>query len=193
MRLISLVATFAATLALPAMAQIGNPAGMTPGVMVDKPGQPAPNQPNLQDRLFVRLAALGGMAEVDLGLLAEKQAGSNAVKAFGRRMADDHSKANLRLKDLAKEAGITLPTDIADEHKAMRTRLEKADGPLFDLEYLDAQVGDHIKTAQLLEWEIGSGQDADIQHFASETLPIVLDHLNMAKNLLVERRMQAAR
>jgi putative membrane protein len=58
---------------------------------------------------------------------------------------------------------------------------------------MSAQVQDHIKTVQLIEWETNSGQDADIQRFASDTLPTVLAHLRMAEELLMELRVQAAR
>ncbi|PAP99788.1 hypothetical protein CIT25_23255 [Mesorhizobium mediterraneum] len=34
----------------------------------------------------------------------------------------------------------------------------------FDLAYISGQITDHQRTAQLLEWEIGSGQDTDLQH-----------------------------
>ena len=40
-----------------------------------------------------------------------------------------------------------------------RLNLEKLGGGQFDLAYVDGQVQDHQKTAQLLEREIGSGQD----------------------------------
>ena len=41
--------------------------------------------------------------------------------------------------------------------------LDKLEGRKFDLQYMAAQVSDHQKTAQLLEYEIGSGQNAAIK------------------------------
>jgi putative membrane protein len=67
----------------------------------------------------------------------------------------------------------------------MQAELERLSGPDFDIAYMRAQVQDHQKAAQLLEWEIGSGQDMELVHFASETLPEVLDHLQMAQHLIV--------
>jgi putative membrane protein len=54
MRLIATISLVLMLLAMPASAQTGNPAGMTPGT--------GPQQPNNPDRLFVRAAAIGGMA-----------------------------------------------------------------------------------------------------------------------------------
>ena len=42
----------------------------------------------------------------------------------------------------------------------MREKLEKLSGPTFDVTYILAQIVDHQKTVQLLQWEIGQGQDA---------------------------------
>ena len=64
------------------------------------------------DRQFMDKAAQGGMAEVELGQLAQQNAQSPDVKAFGKRMVDDHSKANDQLKQLASQKGVSLPTSL---------------------------------------------------------------------------------
>ena len=78
--------------------QPGNPAGATPGTETGS-GLPAPNQPNVADRNFARAAAAGGLAEVELGRLANKKGQSPEARQFGQRMMDDHSKANTQLKE----------------------------------------------------------------------------------------------
>jgi putative membrane protein len=45
------------------------------------------------DRQFVKKAAEGGLAEVELGKLATERASSEEVKRFGQRMVDDHTKS----------------------------------------------------------------------------------------------------
>src|SRR5579872_2657875 len=61
------------------------------------------------DQKFIKEAAQGGMAEVELGQLAIQNASSEQVKKFGQRMVTDHSKANDQLKELAASKGVTLP------------------------------------------------------------------------------------
>jgi putative membrane protein len=177
-------AAFAMFAALPACAQIGNPAGMDPGTPVTAPGKPAPHYTNPQDRLFVHLAATGGMAEVQTAKLAQSRAQSDAVKGFAERMAKEHAKANSRLHGLAKKAAVPLPQDVDPDHKADRAELEQLSGRDFDIAYLRKQVVDHQKTAQILLWEMSQGQDAQLQHFAGETLPVVLEHLEHAQAVL---------
>jgi len=169
-----------------ALAQIGNPAGMAPDTRFDRPGVPAPHQTNYQDRLFAQLASSGGQAEVEFGKLAESKADSAKVKDFARRMIHDHTEANKRLTDLADASKIPLPRDLDPDHQQIRSTLEKLDGSGFDLAYMRAQIVEHQKTAQLLEWEIAFGEDADIQRFASATLPTVLDHLQAARDIQAE-------
>jgi putative membrane protein len=110
------------------------------------------------------------------------------VKKFARRMIDDHGKANDRLAGLAKEDGIAIPDKLDQEHQAARDRLEVANGAEFDLAYVEGQVADHQKTAQLLEYEIGSGQDVELKSFASDILPVVLQHLRAAQEIQAELR-----
>ena len=185
MRLLATLSIFALFAAAPALAQTGtgNPAAMAPGTTQSAPGMPAPNQPNQNDRLFVYEATIGGKAEVEFGQLAEQKGRSQAVKDFGRQMVTDHGKANQQLMQLAQAANIPQPGQLDEEHKAMRAQLEKLGGAEFDLTYIRGQVGDHQKTAQLFEWEIGSGQDPQLKAFASEILPVVLRHLQMAENI----------
>jgi putative membrane protein len=59
---------------------------------------------------FIKKAAAGGMAEVQLGNLAQERASSDDVKSFAKRMVDDHTKANDDLKQVAQKKGVTLPT-----------------------------------------------------------------------------------
>ena len=178
MRLLATVSCVLMLLAAPAFGQAGNPAGMILGT--------GPQQPNSPDRLFVRAAAIGGMAEVEFGELAQEKAQDDAVREFGRRMVEDHGKANDRLISIAKSAGIAVPDALDPEHQAMRDRLSSLDGAEFDLVYVSGQVADHQKAAQLLEYEIGSGQHVDLKSFASEILPIVLQHLRAAQELQAE-------
>jgi len=50
------------------------------------------------DSDFLKEAAQGGMMEVQLGKLAQEKAADEKVKQFGKRMDQDHSKANDELK-----------------------------------------------------------------------------------------------
>src|SRR5258708_40100351 len=81
--------------------------GFAAGALAQSSGFGPPTR-DTEDRLFIEQATQGGIAEVELGKLAQKRASSDAVKQFGARMAEDHSKANRDLKQLAASRNTTL-------------------------------------------------------------------------------------
>ena len=136
-----------------------------------------------QDRNFVMEAAMGGMMEVELGRIAAQQGMSDAVKQFGQRMVDDHSKANEELMTIASSKGITLPTTLGEKHRAHVTKLSGMTGADFDREYVKMMVSDHRKDVNEFEKQSTRGTDADLKAFATKTLPTLQEHLRMAEAL----------
>jgi len=135
------------------------------------------------DQKFVKNAAEGGMAEVQLGQLAQTKAQDPKVKEFGQRMVDDHTKANDRLKSLASQKGVTLPTDVSSKDKAEADKLSKLSGAEFDKAYIRYMVQDHTKDVSEFQKESQSAKDSDVKSFASSTLPTLQDHLKQAKEI----------
>ena len=169
----------------------GNPAGLSPDTPGVEAAQPAPDYANTQDKLFVRQAAIGGEAEVDLGKLAQQKGSADAVRKFGERMVAEHGKSNDRLLRTGRALKLDLPKagqkqNLDPERKTIRTELDRATGAEFDRAYLASQIQDHQKTANLLLWEISNGQNRDLTQYASDQLPAVLDHLEMAKHHFAE-------
>jgi putative membrane protein len=164
--------------------QTGNPAGMAPDSPKTDPARVGAEYPNTVDQIFTRQAAIGGDAEVVLAKLAQERAQSPDVKRFAQTMASDHGKSNDRLAALGKANRANLPKADADPDKrAVKAQLEKLRGSAFDVEYMAVQIGDHQTTVQLLEHEIGSGQDLRVKAYAQETLPTVMRHLEMAREV----------
>ncbi|MGH9141856.1 MAG: DUF4142 domain-containing protein [Vicinamibacterales bacterium] len=133
------------------------------------------------DQAFVMKAAQGGMAEVELGKLAADKGSSDAVKKFGQRMVDDHSKANDELKTLAQSKNIPLSGAIGAEEKALQDRLMKLSGPAFDQAYMKAMVSDHVKDVNEFQMESKSGKDPEVKAWATRTLPTLEQHLKLAR------------
>jgi putative membrane protein len=152
----------------------------TPGLL---DGKPAPGAANVSDVVFLKSLAFGSRGEVELGKLADSRASAPGVKSFAQRMVKDHGDANGRLAAAARASRVELPKDLDAEHLAAKGELEKLGGRDFDLKYIDTQIKGHQKAAQLLIYEIGNGQSADARRFAVQTLPAVMEHLEMARSL----------
>jgi putative membrane protein len=155
-------------------------AGQQPTVAA-QPGQPTAYG-KMSDETFMTKAALGGMAEVELGKLAVEKAASDEVKKFGQRMVDDHGKAGDELKTLAQNKHITLPTAVDPQEMALHDRLAKLSGAAFDRAYMQAMITDHRKDLNEFRIEAKRGQDADVKGWASKTLPMIEEHVKLAQN-----------
>lgn len=133
------------------------------------------------DQSFMMKAAQGGMAEVELGNVAQSNAQSDAVKQFGKRMVDDHSKANDELKTIAGQKNITLPTSLDAKDQAAKDRLSGMHGADFDRAYMTDMVKDHKEDIAAFQKEARSGKDPDVKAWAEKTLPTLHEHLRLAE------------
>jgi putative membrane protein len=135
------------------------------------------------DQKFVMEAAMGGMAEVELGRLAAERGSSDDVKQFGQRMVDDHSRANSELMQLTTARGITSPTSLDAKHQAQMSKMAQLSGAAFDRAYAKEMLKDHQKDVSLFQKQSTSGADGDLRAFAAKTLPTLQEHLRMAREL----------
>ena len=141
------------------------------------------NTKSSADENFAKKAAEGGMAEVKLGQLAEEKGSSPAVKNFGRRMVQDHSKANNELKDVTSKENIPLPNEMDKSDQATYDRLSKLSGDAFDRAYARDMVKDHSKDVSEFQKEAKNGKDESIKNFAAQTLPTLQNHLDQARQM----------
>ncbi|RBQ07619.1 DUF4142 domain-containing protein [Pedobacter miscanthi] len=135
------------------------------------------------DAKFTTQAAVGGMAEVELGKMALEKSSNAQVKEFATMMVKDHGMANTELMAIAKQKNITLPSTVDDEHKKKMEDLSKKTGADFDKAYVSAMVDGHKSTLKLMEDESKDGKDADLKSFATKTAPIVQTHLVMINKI----------
>lgn len=144
------------------------------------------------DKKFMKEAAQGGLAEVELGQLATQKASSDDVKKFGQRMVDDHTKANDQLKQLASQKNVQLPQEPNAKDKATKARLEKLSGAEFDKAYMADMRKDHKKDVAEFERASKAAKDSDVKNFASQTLPTLQDHLKQAESIAPAEKSQTS-
>jgi putative membrane protein len=140
-------------------------------------------KPTISDEEFAKKAAKGGLAEVKLGQLAEQTGSNDAVKQFGQRMVEEHSKANDRLKQAAAKENISLPGDLDLKDRAVYDALSKLSGAAFDKAYARDMIRDHQQDIAEFNSEANSGRKSAIKDFAEQTLPTLQDHLKQAREM----------
>src|SRR5207253_1863454 len=124
-------------------------------------------------------AACGGRAEVQLGQLALQRAANQAVREFGRRMVQDHAKANQELMDIASRQGVALPKELDRKQREAFERFSQLQGREFDREYMKYMVKDHKHDLAAFKKEAKEGRDPAVKEFASKTLPTLEEHLKL--------------
>jgi putative membrane protein len=140
------------------------------------------------DQQFMLTAASVGTAEVDMAELAERQGGDPAVKAYGHRLAQTHARINDELSLLAERKHVNLIHAMDPANRTLYEELTHLSGPLFDREYLLAQINMHRMGDGLYESEAQAGEDADVKAFAARNAPVGVEHLQLAQTLLAQER-----
>jgi|SRR5580704_2280332 putative membrane protein len=146
---------------------------------------------NSPDESFYKDAAQGGLAEVQEGQLAQQKGESQEVKSFGSLMVHDHSAANDKLKSLAAQKGIDLPSSPSVGQMASKTKLEALSGDTFDKSYIKGMIKDHQEDIQAFEKEAHNGQDREAKAFAEATLPTLREHLKKIQQIAASHGISA--
>jgi putative membrane protein len=140
------------------------------------------------EKTFLNDAIQDNLAEISVGQLAQKNGASDAVRAYGQTLVQDHSAANEEAMSLAKSMGVTPPTEPKPEAKQEYDKLSKLSGEAFDREFAKHMVSDHQKAIK--EFEDQSGGTDEVAAFAKKTLPTLQKHLKTAQSLASGKSVQ---
>ncbi len=154
-----------------------------PAAATSEASAPPPPAVAAADQSFATMAAAGGLAEIQAAQLAETKSHRTAVKHFAERMVKDHTAADQKLMQIAQQKGITLPTTPTDAQQQDYAKLQGETGHMFDHDYLASEVQDHQQMVQAFQMESQSGTDPDLKAFATQTLPIIQQHVAIAERL----------
>jgi putative membrane protein len=188
----------AAPLGAQGYARPAPPTGATAGPTAPATTQPEPYQPDnpffrknspspaasaaaakpltAKDKNFLSGAASSASWEIATGKLAQQKAQNSATKEVASRMIAGHSKTSQQLVDLGKKKGLSISTEGG--------KAQQISGQDFDKRYLNLVVQEHQEEASLFAKEAKSGDDADIRNWAAKTLPMIKEHLALAKDAM---------
>lgn len=138
---------------------------------------------NRVDAKFAVDAADGGLAEVELGKLAQQKATTRELKDFGAMMVSDHSIINEKMKNIAKNKGITLPQVTGEYRQKIRKDLSDKSGKDFDRAYVTTMIKDHKEDIKTFETAMKELRDTDLRTFAGTNLPILKKHLSAIQKI----------
>jgi putative membrane protein len=166
--------------------QPGNPVPPTTSLQ-DSSGAPGDTAQQMKDKMFVRNAAQGGLAEVELGKLAAEKGSSEDVKAFGKRMVEDHTKLNQDIAQLADSIGARVPKKMDKDQQAEYDKLSSLSGEDFDKEYITFMVKDHHSDLREFRMEASSTSDPDLKTAVDNGARVIREHMIAADKMAHDR------
>jgi len=172
----------------------GQTPGQTPNPAMDSQmnAMTGPGQNTAIDKMFVKKALQGGMAEVQLGQLTLQKSNNDQVKQFAQKMIDDHTKLGEEMKPVAQQLGISAPDGPSKKDKATMAKLEALSGPAYDQAYIKDMVKDHKQDLSEFQTEASSGQDQTVKDAANQGSKVIAQHLQMIQQLAKDQNVNMA-
>jgi putative membrane protein len=129
---------------------------------------------------FVNEAVTSDMFEIQSSKLAAERTQGD-VQTFAQQMVSDHTKTTSELKGLAPTAKVQIPDRMTSSQQSMLEKLKGLKGKDFAKQYMDDQVSAHKDAVSLFERYGKAGDNEKLKNWASQTLPTLQHHLDMAQ------------
>ncbi len=143
---------------------------------------------------FIQKVANSNRFEIQSSQLALDKSKNSEIRRFARRMIDDHTKIGDELKATLQKANLPLPGDQLDEpDQAALTKLKSEKEAAFDRNYAAGQRRGHIQAVRLVEAYSKGGTNPSLKELATQTLPVLKEHLKLAEALRSGRNLSARR
>ncbi|WKW49905.1 DUF4142 domain-containing protein [Rhodomicrobium lacus] len=135
------------------------------------------------DEAFIHELSASGIFEIQAAYIALLKSNNEEVRQFAKKMAEDHSAADAKLKETLAQANLKEPEIKIDGPRLQKLDYLKVADRDFDRQYIQSQREAHRDTVKLLENYIQRGDNAQLKQFATNLLPTIKHHLEMADTL----------
>lgn len=134
------------------------------------------------DAEFAQMFSAINSAELDEAKYMVNRTASPMVRSYAQRMIDDHSTAAVKLQVATR--GVVLPGPQERPVYALGTRgvdtLSQLSGAQRDNAYMRMQVVAHRRAMPIVQWEAQNGKVPTLKALATDTLPTMDNHAQMA-------------
>jgi putative membrane protein len=144
----------------------------------------APSDPQI-----AHIVVTANQVDIDAGKLAQKQAKSAEVKAFGKQMVTDHGAVNKQAVALVTKLKVT-PEDnptsqgLKSGGDANVKKLKTLKGEAFDKAYVDQEVTYHQAVLDAIDKVlIPNAKNAELKALIEKVRPAIDGHLQHAKHM----------
>ena len=161
--------------------QLGNMGGVKAGQQVSI------------DKMFVKAAMQGSLAEIELGQLTLQKSNNDKVKQFARKMIDAHTEMNEKMRPVALQLGVDIPTEAAKKDKGRIKKMQDLSGQAYDEAYIKDMVKDHKQDVSVFHTIASNGHTASVRDIATSGGATVSEHLQMAQQLAKDQNVDLAK
>jgi len=135
------------------------------------------------DNHFVMHAIGDNTTEIQLAKIVAEKTQDPQVKQFAQMLVQDHTKAVTELRDLAQQKGFTIPAQTNELETAKIAMAEKSSGPDLDRHFVFGMVGGHVTNILAYRNADELATDPQLKQWIEQTVPVLREHLRMAKEL----------
>lgn len=136
-----------------------------------------------QDDSWLTAAHQTNLAEIKTGNLAAERGHITAVRQAGRMLATDHAKLDAKLRPVAHQLGVTLPTRPNAKQRAEMQQMKSKSGTNFDTTWTHDEINGHAKAIEMTKREIQHGSLSKVKQLAQSAWPVLKKHLNTLQQL----------
>ena len=140
-----------------------------------------PPDPSVVTRNFLTWALQTSMSDADLGTLAARGAYDPETRALGKQIARDASALHSELVLVAQQHGITAPTQVDEQRRALKENLLILPGQVFDRGFTLAMAQD---SAFMLRGFDRTASDPAIKQLAVRYRPIIAQQRKTSTQIL---------
>ena len=140
-----------------------------------------PDDPGVQDKLFVRDSLKEGGKQVEIGLIGLNRTHNLDIKLLAQRIVDDRASANADLNMIAwhQEISYGAPINYIDELYPYR----HLEGDKFDQMYIRQVLQSNRDEIKRFRFAARNSRNTDLREFAGRILPVLEEHLRIAENI----------
>lgn len=114
---------------------------------------------------------------------ASQKAYSRVVSEFANENLQDHMAMNNKLREMAKDKKLAIPSNIENRHENILRDIEKADKRNIDKIYLNAIEILHTRMLRLYEEAALNANDDDVRAYAAAQLETLRSHNKQADEI----------
>lgn len=135
---------------------------------------------------FLQRTAAGCLFKIELGIIADRQAAAQEVRAFGKRMSARYAEMLLLVKALAQKKRIPLPQGPDAAVQNTVSYFLTLHGAGLDREYVSLAADDLSDDAARFKRAATAAPDQEVRDFAQTSLNMLKADLEAAEKLCKE-------